>query len=63
RLLGITAEAETTLLGQVAAVAQVLIIITLIGLALSLLKLGYENLQTVRGSGEAVAADGGTEDD
>lgn len=63
RLLGITAEAETTLLGQVAAVAQVLIIITLIGLALSLLRLGYENLQTVRGPGETVAADGGTEDD
>ncbi|MFC4249663.1 carbon starvation protein A [Natribaculum luteum] len=59
RLLGITAEAETTLLGQVSAVVQVVIIATLIFLALSLFKIGYENIQTVRGTGDAVAADGG----
>ncbi|MFC6905306.1 carbon starvation protein A [Halalkalicoccus tibetensis] len=63
RLLGITAEPETTLLGQASAVVQIVIILTLVGLALSLLRIGYENLQTVRGGSEAVAADGGSGDD
>ncbi|MFW5959278.1 MAG: carbon starvation protein A [Natronomonas sp.] len=61
RLLGITAEAETTLLGQVSAVVQILIALTLIYLALSLLRMGYANIQDVRGAGKAVAADGGEE--
>ena len=63
RLLGITAEAETTLLGQASAVVQVLVILLLLYLALSLFKIGYDNVQDVRGTGEAVATDGGEPDD
>ncbi len=60
RILGITATAETSLLGQASAVVQFLIALTLIGLALNLLWMGYQNIQNVRGAGsEAVAADGG----
>ena len=63
RLLGITAEAETTLLGQASAVVQVLVILLLLYLALSLFKIGYDNVREVRGTGEAVATDGGEPDD
>jgi carbon starvation protein len=61
RLLGITAEAEATLLGQTAAVAQIVIVAVLIGLAAMLFKIGYGNLQLRRR--ETVAADGGEFDD
>ncbi|QFU81442.1 carbon starvation CstA family protein [Natronorubrum aibiense] len=57
RLLGITAEAETTLLGQASAVVQIAIIAVLIGLALSLFKIGYDNMTTARGTGDGVATD------
>lgn len=64
RLLGITTSPETTLLAQASAVVQFLIALTLIGLALSLLRQGYRNIQSVRGTGSgAVAADGGTRQD
>jgi carbon starvation protein len=63
RLLGITAEAETGLVGQVSAVAQIVIIAILIYLALSLFKIGYDNMQTARGTGDGVAADVSTDDD
>ena len=63
RLLGITTPAETTLLAQISAVVQVLIAVTLIGLALSLVWMGYGNIKEVRGIGEEpVAADGGEPD-
>ncbi|SDJ43827.1 carbon starvation CstA family protein [Natronorubrum texcoconense] len=63
RLLGITAEAETGLIGQVSAVAQLVIIVVLIYLALSLFKIGYDNMQTARETGDGVAADVSTDDD
>ncbi len=63
RLLGITAPAETTLLGQTSAVAQLILIIVLIGLAVSLFKIGYDSMQTARDVGEPVAADGGQDVD
>ncbi|MEF8779763.1 MAG: carbon starvation CstA family protein [Haloferacaceae archaeon] len=60
RLLGITTEAETTLLAQVSAVVQVILGLTLVGLALSLIRMGYANIREVRGvGGGTVAADGG----
>ncbi|ELY93406.1 carbon starvation protein CstA [Natrialba hulunbeirensis JCM 10989] len=63
RLLGITAEAETGIIGIGSAIAQVLIIATLLYLALSLFKIGYDNLQTARDSGTGVAADVSQDDD
>lgn len=60
RLLGITAEAETTLLGQAAAVSQILIILVLIWLSVSLFWIGYNNLQSMRDT-DSVAADGGNQ--
>ncbi|TYL38567.1 carbon starvation protein A [Natronococcus pandeyae] len=63
RLLGITAEAETGLIGQLSAVAQIVIIAILLYLALSLFKIGYDNMQTVRETGDGVAADVSTDDD
>jgi carbon starvation protein len=49
---------EPTLVMQVAAVAQILIALVLVYLAVSLLRMGYANIQSARGTG-AVAADGG----
>ncbi|ELY40462.1 carbon starvation CstA family protein [Natronorubrum tibetense] len=63
RLLGITAEAETGLVGQLSAVAQIIIIAILLYLALSLFKIGYDNMQTARETGDGVAADVSTDDD
>jgi carbon starvation protein len=63
RLLGITAEAETGLLGQASAVVQLIIIATLIGLALSLFKIGYDNMTTARRTGDGISADIGSDDD
>ncbi|NUB93275.1 carbon starvation protein A [Haloterrigena sp. SYSU A121-1] len=63
RLLGITADAETTLLGQASAVVQIAIIAVLIGLALSLFKIGYDNMRTARRTGDGVAADAISDDD
>jgi carbon starvation protein len=54
-------EGDPTLIMQVAAVAQIAIALVLVYLALSLLKMGYENIQDARGTG-AVAADGGEVD-
>ncbi|MGQ3410784.1 carbon starvation CstA family protein [Natrinema sp. LN54] len=63
RLLGITADAETELLGQASAVVQLAIIAVLIGLALSLFKIGYDNIQMARGAGDGPAADVASDDD
>ncbi|WP_306052891.1 carbon starvation CstA family protein [Natronococcus wangiae] len=63
RLLGITAEAETTLLAQASAVVQVILIATLLWLALSLFKIGYENMQRARDTGSGVATEMGADDD
>jgi len=64
RLLGETADAETELLAQLSAVAQLIIGLTLVGLAVGLIWMGYNNIQEVRGigGGEPVAADGGEPD-
>ncbi|MCT9094724.1 carbon starvation protein A [Haloarchaeobius sp. HME9146] len=51
-------EGAPGLVPQLAAAVQIVIALTLIYLALSVLKMGYENIQHARGSG-AVAADGG----
>jgi carbon starvation protein len=60
RLLGITAEAETTLLGQGSAVVQVLIALTLVYLAVALIWKGYGNMKEIGRIGEEPAvADGG----
>ncbi|SFS47801.1 carbon starvation CstA family protein [Halostagnicola kamekurae] len=63
RLLGITADAETALLGQVSAIVQFAIVAVLIGLALSLFKIGYDNMQSARRTGDGVAADVSSDDD
>ena len=63
RLLGITAEAETSLLGQSSAVVQIIIIATLIWLALSLLKIGYDNMTAAGETDSGLAADVSTDDD
>ncbi|MDQ2051241.1 carbon starvation CstA family protein [Natronolimnohabitans sp. A-GB9] len=63
RLLGITAEAETGLIGQVSAVAQLVIIGVLLYLALSLFKIGYDNMSSARETDDGVAADVSTDDD
>jgi carbon starvation protein len=63
RLLGITAEAETELLGQASAVAQLVIIAVLIWLAVSLFKIGYDNLRALEDADDGVAADVGADDD
>jgi len=63
RLLGETADAETDILAQLSAVAQLAIGLTLVGLALGLLWMGYNNITEVRDlGGERVAADGGDPD-
>ncbi len=51
RLLGITATEADTLLGQAAGVAQAVIGLVLVGLALSLAWMAYKNIQNVRGLG------------
>ncbi|WP_121741343.1 carbon starvation CstA family protein [Natronorubrum halophilum] len=56
RLLGMTAEAETELIPQLSAVVQLVIIAVLIWLALSLFKIGYDNIQSARRTGDGVAA-------
>ncbi|NKE36738.1 carbon starvation protein A [Natronococcus sp. JC468] len=63
RLLGITADAETGLLGQASAVVQLIIIAVLIGLALSLFKIGYDNMTTARRTGDGLTTDVGSDDD
>jgi len=57
-VLGNWPSEPVTMLMQVAAAIQILIALILVYLAISLLKMGYENIQEAR-SGEAVAADGG----
>jgi len=62
RLLGITegAEQSTDIIGQISAVAQVLIALTLVFIALSLLWMGYGNMREIGRIGEEPAvADGG----
>jgi len=51
RLLGMTTDPATSLLGQAAGVAQALIGLVLVGLAISLVWMGYKNIQNVRGLG------------
>jgi carbon starvation protein len=57
--------AEATALEMFSAVLQIVIALTLVGLALALARMGYSNIQQARGGTEAVAADGGepTDDD
>jgi carbon starvation protein len=57
--------AEATALEMFSAVLQIVIALTLVGLALALVRMGYSNIQQARGGTEAVAADGGepTDDD
>jgi len=61
RLLGITADPATALLGQAAGVVQAIIGLVLVGLALSLVWMGYKNIQKVRGlgSGRSVSPEPG----
>jgi carbon starvation protein len=66
RLLGVTegAEQSTDLIGQVSAVAQVAIGLTLVYLAVSLLWMGYGNIRELgRLGGEPAVADGGEPQD
>ncbi|ELZ03451.1 carbon starvation CstA family protein [Natrialba asiatica] len=63
RLLGITAEAETSVIGLASAIVQVIIIATLLGLALSLFKIGYDNMQMARDGSSGVSAEVGQDDD
>ncbi|MFC7097322.1 carbon starvation protein A [Halobaculum marinum] len=56
--------AEATGVAMMSAVVQIIIAFVLIYLALSLVKMGYENIQEARsGTGGAVATDGGQADD
>jgi len=62
RLLGVTegAEQATEPLGQISAVVQVVIALTMVFIALSLLWMGYGNIQEIRQpGGEPTATDGG----
>ena len=60
RLLGITAEAETSALGIGSAIVQIVIALTMVFIAISLLRQGYSNMLEIGRLGdEPVAADGG----
>jgi carbon starvation protein len=60
RLLGITAEAETSALGIGSAIVQIVIALTMVFIALSLLRQGYSNMLEIGRLGdEPVATDGG----
>jgi len=63
RLLGITGSAATGWADQLAAVFQVTIALTLVGLALAIVWIGYKNVRSVRGTGQSVRADSGPVDD
>jgi len=64
RLLGITAEAETSLIGIGSAIAQIIIALLMIFIAVSLLWFGYGNMQEIERLGEEPAvADGGEPQD
>ncbi len=63
RLLGITGSAATGWADQLAAVFQVTIALTLVGLALAIVWIGYKNVRSVRGAGQSVRADSGPVDD
>ncbi|WP_284012719.1 carbon starvation CstA family protein [Halobaculum litoreum] len=56
--------AEATTVAMMSAIVQIVIAFVLIYLALSLVKMGYENIRDARGdAGGAVATDGGRADD
>ncbi|WP_380679899.1 carbon starvation protein A [Salinigranum sp. GCM10025319] len=54
--------AELGTFGILSAIVQMVLALTLIYLALSLVKMGYDNIQRVRGGPGAAVADGGTVD-
>jgi carbon starvation protein len=56
-------EAGATLGSQASVAVQIVIALVLVGLALSLVKMGYENIQDVRRGSGAAVADGGHEAD
>ncbi|WP_336342812.1 carbon starvation CstA family protein [Halalkalicoccus ordinarius] len=58
-LLDASWRAEATGLELVSVFVQSAIALVLVGLAVALFRIGYGNLQTARGRGETVAADGG----
>jgi carbon starvation protein len=55
--------AELGTFGILSAIVQIVLALTLIFLALSLVKMGYDNIQNVRSGTGALATDGGTPDD
>jgi carbon starvation protein len=62
RLLGITegAEQSTDIIGQISAVAQIIVGLTMVFIAVSLLWMGYGNIREIgRLGGEPAATDGG----
>jgi carbon starvation protein len=54
--------AELGTFGILSAIVQIVLALTLIYLALSLVKMGYDNIQNVRGGPGTAVADGGTVD-
>jgi carbon starvation protein len=56
-------EAGATLANQASVALQIIIALVLIGLALSLVRIGYRNIKQVRGTGPAVADGGHGSDD
>ncbi|WP_129114076.1 carbon starvation CstA family protein [Halegenticoccus tardaugens] len=54
---------EGTLASQASVAVQIVIALVLVYLALSLVRLGYDNIRRARAAGGQVAADGGTESD
>ncbi|QZA89675.1 carbon starvation protein A [Salinarchaeum sp. IM2453] len=63
RLLGITADAETEIVEQLAAVVQIGVALTLITLALSLVWIGYNHIKDIRQESGTTVTDGGADDD
>ncbi|MFC7200964.1 carbon starvation protein A [Halospeciosus flavus] len=59
KLLNPTWMANNGTMAVVSIVLQIVIAFVLIGLALSLARMGYENIQKARGSGKPAATDGG----
>ena len=60
--VAIVPMAELGMLGLISAIARLVLALVLIGLAVSLVRMGYTNIQEAR-QGRAVAADGGSESD
>jgi carbon starvation protein len=52
-------DAGATLANQASVAVQIIVALILVGLALSLVRMGYSTIKSARGGPEAVAADGG----